>query len=80
MSVQTLIAIRAHLEALQIQVDGLIAAETEAAAKPAGCPHRNQVDLSTMGLEQWQCRDCGYQHRRELNAAIDGGTMTGSAP
>lgn len=57
-------AIIAQLEAMRAQIDATLFLLFEDEPEPISCQHpaESRVDMSTMGIQRWQCRICGYQH------------------
>ncbi len=62
--INLLLAMRAQLQALEGQVEAILALVTED-APPRGCQHPAQAreDLSTFGSERehWICKNCGHE-------------------
>jgi len=38
------------------------------------CPHPkdSRKDMSTMGFDRWQCKDCGYVYEKKLKGEVEG--------
>jgi hypothetical protein len=65
-------AMRKQLEGILIQLDG-VAASVQATMEiigPAPCEHPldDRQDLSTMGIERWTCRRCGFKVERPMGS------------
>lgn len=56
-----LYALRAQLEAVIMQVE-----RSSQPVNSENCKHENKVDLSAMGVDKWECLDCGYIHEQKL--------------
>ena len=35
-------------------------------------PKDSRRDMSTMGWDRWECKDCGHVHEKKLNKEVDG--------
>lgn len=60
-----LLALRMQHEAMGAQIEALLILCMDLEDEQSqGCPHPTdqRVDMSTMGTERWQCKQCGYQH------------------
>ena len=65
--VSLLVGLRAQVDALGAQVDAVlqIVGVGVACDESGQCLHSNKVDLSTMGNEEWICKDCGHHFGEE---------------
>lgn len=65
-----LLALRAQHEAMGAQIEALliICMDLEE-EQPTGCQHPTdqRIDMSTMGVDRWQCKLCGHQHEEVIN-------------
>ena len=56
-----------QLVSMRAGIDAALAILTEdQPPDETSCPHEDRTDMSTMGIEKWECNTCGHRHERSL--------------